>query len=389
MLIRIYQNLSAYLKPNKVTIIYGPRRVGKTTLLQQFLSQTTLKYRLESGDDIAFQEQLGSQSISKIQQMAIGYDLIAIDEAQRIPNVGIGLKILVDHVPNIKIIATGSASFDLSYKIGEPLVGRTTTLYLYPLSQLELSSQYPPHQLSSQLEDCLIFGSYPEALTSPSREQKAGYLNDITNNYLLKDLLELERVKGSKVILDLLRLIAFQIGGEVSLSELGTQLGLDAKTVARYLDLLEKIFVLINLRGYSRNLRTEITRKSKYYFWDNGVRNAIISNFNPLNIRNDIGQLWENFLVSERLKTQKYTSLFANNYFWRTWQQQEIDFVEERQGQLFGFEFKFQPPRHWSQPKLFSATYPNSSVKLITKENYLDFLNGGAAIKFGPATGTP
>ena len=302
MIPRIYANLEDYVQPNKVLIIYGPRRVGKTVLLTNFLNRSKLQYKLVNGDDISVAEVFNSQSIEKIKRFTDRYELIAIDEAQNIEDIGLGLKILVDNIPGIKVIATGSASFDLANKVGEPLTGRQTTLQLYPIAQLELLSQYNKYELSQKKEDFLIFGSYPELLSAETFEGKADYLRELINSYLLKDILALEQVKGSKVLLDLLRLIAFQVGSEVSLNELSINLGIDLKTVGRYLDLLEKAFVLINLRGFSRNLRSEIKEKSRYYFYDNGVRNAIISNFNPLNLRDDAGKLWENFLIVERIK---------------------------------------------------------------------------------------
>lgn len=373
MIKRFYQNLQSYLQPNKVLVLYGPRRVGKTTLLNLYLDSTPLKYKLVSGDDLSVQQALGSQSIEQIKKFVEGYELLAIDEAQRVPGIGLGLKILVDHVPNIKVIATGSSSFDLSNKVGEPLTGRTITLKLYPIAQLELLDQYNQYELKTQKSDYLIYGSYPEILTASTTESKIFYLREIADAYLLRDILEMEAVKGSKVLLDLLRLLAFQVGNEVSLAELASNLMIDAKTVGRYLDLLEKSFIIINIRGFSRNLRKEVTKKSKYYFYDNGVRNAIISNFNSLDLRDDIGKLWENFLVSERLKKQAYKNIFANNYFWRTWDQKEVDFVEEREGKIFGYEFKYSPNKK-RLPKEFLDTYPNATLEIISQDNYLDFI---------------
>lgn len=373
MISRNYK-LEQLIQPNKVLILYGPRQVGKTTLLSNFLAHTNFKYKLESGDDLLIHNVLGSQSIEQIKSYAQGYDLIAIDEAQRIPNIGLGLKILVDHVPNIRVIATGSSSFDLSNKIGEPLVGRSITKTLYPLSQSELLSIYNEFELNQHLNDYLIFGSYPELFQISTPIKKAEYLQGIIGSYLLKDILELDTVKNSKILFDLLKLIAFQIGSEVSLSELGTSLSLDRKTVARYLDLLEKSFVLYNLRGYSRNLRSEITKKSKYYFLDNGIRNAIISNFNPLDTRDDVGKLWENFIVCERLKAQQYKPIYANNYFWRTWDQKEIDWIEERDGSVFGWEFKYSPTKKTIHKKAFLSHYPGAHLDMVSRENYLDFV---------------
>lgn len=374
MIKRIYDDLTPFLQANRVLVLQGPRRTGKTVILNQFLSKTSLKYRLETGEDTSVQEILSSQDVDRIRRFAEGYELIAIDEAQHIPHVGKGLKILVDHVPGIKVIATGSASFDLANKIGEPLTGRQRRLFLFPIAQLELQRDLNNYDLQQKKEEYLIYGTYPEVLTKTTLGEKENYLRELVNSYLLKDILELENVKGTKVLLDLLRLIAFQVGNEVSYTELGSTLGIDSKTVARYLDLLEKGFILVNLRGFSRNLRKEISKKGKYYFYDNGIRNAIISNFNPLSLRDDVGKLWENFLFAERLKKQTYTQLHANNYFWRTWDGKEVDFVEERDGKLFGYEFKWSTKKTVSPPKDWLSTYGNATFEVITPENYLDFI---------------
>lgn len=372
---RIYDNLSLLLKPNKVLVVYGSRQTGKTTLLKKFLSENegSFKYRLDTGDDVNIQIVLGSGDVKKIMDYAKGYDLIAIGEAQRIRNIGMGLKILVDQLPDIKIVVTGSSSFELAGQIGEPLTGRKITLTLFALSQIEMGRLYNDYDLRSRLEEYLIFGSYPEALTSETLQDKKKVLDELVGSYLLKDILELGKVKSSKLLLDLLRLLAFQVGSEVSLSEMGKQLGIDSKTVARYLDLFEKSFVIYNLRGFSRNRRKEITSKSKYYFFDNGIRNAIIANFNPLDIRDDIGKLWENFLVVERLKKQAYQGIFANNYFWRTWDQKEIDWVEERDGRLFGYEFKWKRKPHKTS-SAWMDRYPDATLEIIDQENYLEFV---------------
>lgn len=372
---RYYSDLSPYLKPNKVLIILGPRQVGKTTLLKDFLGRLEgkTKYRLDSGDDIKIQETLSSRDFSKIKDYASGFEVVAIDEAQKIKGVGEGLKIMVDQIPGIKIIATGSSSFELAGQIGEPLTGRKITLTLFPVSQIEFGLIHNNYDLKNKLEEYIIYGGYPEAAANNDVNEKKRILNEIVGSYLLKDMLELERVKGSKILLDLLRLLAFQVGNEVSLSELGSQLGLDYKTVGRYLDLFEKSFVIFNLRGFSRNLRKEITKKSKYYFFDNGVRNAVIANFNPLELRDDAGKLWENFLAIERIKKQSYKSLYANNYFWRTWDGKEVDFIEEREGRLFGYEFKWKD-KQTKQPTEWLKNYPGSNFEVINKENYLEFV---------------
>lgn len=369
-----HYNPKDYLEPNKAVIIFGPRQIGKTTLLNNFLSRTKLKYKLDSGDNVSLQDILGSQDFEKINEFTSGYELIAIDEAQNIPNIGMGLKIIVDHTPNIRVIATGSATFELAGQVGEPLTGRKKTLILYPISQIELASENNPYELKQQLPELLVFGSYPRVATADSKNKKRDILEEIVNSYLLKDILAFEQVKGAKILLDLLRLVAFQVGSEVSLTELGNALEIDYKTVARYLDLFEKSFILFNLRGLSRNLRKEISKKSKYYFYDNGVRNAVISNFNNLELRNDIGQLWENFLVAERLKKQTYHKIYANNYFWRTWDQQEVDWVEERDGKLFGYEFTYSADKSKTKPKDWLNTYSNATFEVINSDNYLKFI---------------
>lgn len=375
MITRIFEPIEKYLRPNRVLLIYGPRRVGKTTLLQKTLSETTLKYKLDSGDNILTQQILSSQDFSKILNYVEGYELIAIDEAQNIPNIGMGLKIIVDQVPGIKVIATGSSSFELAGQVGEPLTGRKHTLVLYPLSQLELSQTYNRYELMQNIPDYLIFGSYPEVLQASSRAERIDLISEIANSYLLKDILAFDRVKSSRILFDLLKLIAFQLGSEVSLNELATQLSIDVKTVQRYLDLLEKAFVIYRLNGFSRNLRKEVTSKSKYYFLDTGIRNAIIAQFNNLDQRNDVGQLWENFLMIERLKLRSYRRITANSYFWRTYNQQEIDLVEERDGRLYGYEFKWSHNKETSAPKLWKETYSNAEFITINQKNYMDFIN--------------
>lgn len=371
---RIYHPLSEFIKPDKVLVLYGPRRVGKTTLLKDFLKNTPLKLKLDSGDDIHTQQVFSSSDIQKIKDYVQGYDGIAIDEAQKIPGIGQGLKILVDNVANFQIIATGSSSFELAGQIGEPLTGRKRTLTLYPVSQLELKNLYNPHELKKKLGDFLVFGSYPEVITKETRSEKILVLAEILGSYLLKDILAFDKVQNSKTLLDLLRLLAFQIGSEVSLNELGRQLGIDKKTVSRYLDLLEKTFVIYNLRSFSRNLRKEIVKKSKYYFFDLGIRNAVISNFNNLELRNDQGQLWENFIFMERLKKRAYKEIYANPYFWRTWDQKEIDLIEEREGKLFGYEFKWNK-KTTKIPKEWLNSYPEATFKVINQDNYLEFIS--------------
>lgn len=374
MIKRIYEPLEDRLAPNKVLVIFGPRRVGKTTLMQSCLNQTKLKYKLDSGDNIRTQQILSSQDFNQILAYVEGYELLAIDEAQSIPNIGMGLKIIVDQVPGIRVIATGSSSFELAGQVGEPLTGRKTTLNLYPLAQSELLSTYNRFELKEKLSEFLIFGAYPEILTTSNQAARIEILTEITNAYLLKDILSLDRIRNSRTLLDLLKLLAFQVGSEVSLTELTTQLGVDVKTVKRYIDLLEKSFVVYRLNGFSRNLRQEVTNKAKYYFYDNGIRNAIIARFNPIDQREDIGVLWENFMMMERLKFRAYHPLHANTYFWRTYKQQEIDLVEDYEGILHGIELKWSTTKKVNAPSGWQETYPCAEFQVINPDNYLDFV---------------
>jgi len=362
------------IKPGKVLVIYGPRRVGKTTLLKDFLSHTELKYKLDSGDNIRTQEILNSQSFNEILPYAEGYKLIAIDEAQQIKNIGMGLKILVDNLPDLIVVVTGSSSFELSQQVGEPLTGRKRIINLFPFSQQELLSVYNKFELKEHFEEFLIFGSYPEVITAKSRNEKIEVINEIVNSYLLKDILSLEKIKGTKQILDLLKLIAFQIGKEVSLNELASQVKLDVKTVGKYLDLFEKTFILYKISSFSRNLRKEITTKSKYYFYDNGIRNGVILQFNKLSDRNDSGELFENFFVMERLKYLSNNSIYRNLYFWRTYDGQEIDLIEEGEGKILGLEIKYSPTTKLKKIKSFTSTYNNSSIELVNSDNYMNYL---------------
>lgn len=374
MIKRMYEPLEDRLTPNKVLVIYGPRRVGKTTLMQSCLDQTKLKYKLDSGDNIRTQQILSSQDFSQILAYVEGYELLAIDEAQAIPNVGMGLKIIVDQLPGIRVIATGSSSFELAGQVGEPLTGRKSTLNLYPIAQSELLSTYNRFELKEKLSDFLVFGSYPEVLTAATQANRIEILTEITDSYLLKDILTLDRIRNSRTILDLLKLLAFQVGNEVSLTELSTQLGVDVKTVKRYIDLLEKSFVIYRLNGFSRNLRQEVTNKAKYYFFDNGIRNAIIARYNPIFQRDDVGALWENFMMIERLKHRAYHPLHANTYFWRTYNQQEIDLVEDYEGALHGIEFKWSTAKKVNTPSSWLETYPSADFQVINPDNYLDFV---------------
>lgn len=362
------------LKKGKVLSILGARRVGKTSAIKKLLKKSNANIYIGTGDDIDLQNVLSSQKLSAINTAFKGYDIVFIDEAQRIPNIGMGLKLMVDANPDMKIIASGSSSFELSNQLGEPLTGRQISYKMFPLSLVELTSNYGGMQIIQELGNYLIFGMYPEALTAKNKNDKQSYLHNLRNSYLFKDILELERLKNASKLSDLLNLLAYQIGNEVSLNELSNSLGLAKQTVDKYLDLLEKAFIIIKIRGYSSNLRKEVTKTSRYYFWDNGIRNALINNFNYPATRNDMGMLWENFCVIERIKKQHYKKIYTNNYFWRTYDKQEIDLIEERDGKLFGYEFKWNANKKARIPKIFLETYKNSSVETINPDNFLEFL---------------
>ena len=373
-MIKRYYHLDSEVRPGKALILTGARQVGKTTLLRDFLGRTSLRYRLDSGDNIRLQDLLGSQDFERILGYAEGYELIAIDEAQNIPNIGMALKILVDERPDLHIIATGSASFELTRQVGEPLTGRKRSCHLFPVAQMELINGMNKQELHERLEETLIYGAYPEVLTAQTSREKEDLLNELVDSYLLRDILALERVKSPRMLLDLLKLLAFQIGHEVSLNELARQLHIDVKTVKHYLDLLEKSYVLLRSTGFSRNLRKEVTSKHRYYFVDNGIRNAIIARFAPLDNRDDIGALWENFAVTERRKYLSYNGTRIPLHFWRTYSQQEIDWVEERDGNLFGYECKWSQRKSPAPPREWTASYPAAEFHVVTPETVYDFI---------------
>ena len=361
--------------PNKVLILLGARRVGKTAFIKNYLSTIPKTDYLQlNGEDIDDANLLKERSVSNYSRLLANTKLLVIDEAQNIPDIGLILKLIVDSIEGIKIIATGSSVFDLSNKLGEPLVGRKNTIYLFPLAQMEFSKQEKYKITISKLEERLLFGSYPELEQYPDWNDKIGYLKEIVNSYLLKDILVFDGIKQSNKILDLLKLIAFQVGQEVSLQELARQLGISKNTVESYLDLLSKVFVIYKVQGFSRNLRKEITKSNRWYFYDNGIRNAIINNFTRLESRTDVGALWENYLATERVKYQNYTQKEATNYFWRTYDQQELDWLEEENGNLKGYEFKWNENRKAKIPTAFAKAYSEATFEVINKQNYLDFI---------------
>jgi len=370
------EQIIQHIIPWKVLVLYGPRQIGKTTLVKEILKEHfgNEKVLSVSGDFAETKNIFSSQSLVVLENAVKGYDLLFIDEAQKIDQIGINLKILVDHFPNLKIIATGSSSFHLKEAFWEPLVWRKFTYRLYPIAFMELSKTFNPIEISGMLSQRLIYWGYPEIFQEHmNANEKQRYLMEIVENYLYKDLLELDEIRHRKKIIDLLWLLAFQIGHEVSLNELARSLEISGQTVDKYLYYLEESFVIYRLRGFSRNLRNEITKTCRYYYYDNWIRNAIIQNFNDLSRRNDIGMLWENFLVMERLKKQEYQSLYTNNYFWRTHTQKEIDWIEEYDGILHWYEFKYWD-KHPKVPKTFIEAYPESTYEVINKENYILFV---------------
>lgn len=364
---------SKLLEGNKIILLYGARQVGKTTLIRQIISKTPLKTLDINADEAIYNDTLASRNLQKLDGLTAGYELIFIDEAQRIPDIGINLKILHDARPHLKIIATGSSSFELAQKISEPLTGRTWTYTLYPIAFNELKNHYNQFELDQQLEERLIYGSYPEIFSLTNNEDKRKYLQEITTSYLYKDILELSSIKNSMKIRDLLRLLAYQIGQEVSFTEISRKLELSKNTIASYIDLLEKSFVIFRLSGLSRNLRKEATQKNKIFFTDLGVRNILIDNLKPMKDRNDQGGLWENFLIIERLKKTTYTNKYLSRYFWRTYTGAEIDYIEEYDGVLHGYEFKFGD-KTVTAPASWKEAYPNNTFTTINKSNYLEFV---------------
>ncbi|MCJ7446530.1 MAG: ATP-binding protein [Bacteroidales bacterium] len=366
--------LSGKIKPGKVIIINGARRVGKTILLKEIIKNLNVPHLFLNGEDINTHVILSKRSAENYRQLMGSKNMLVIDEAQKIPEIGTVLKLMVDELPGIRIIVTGSSAFDLGNMTGEPLTGRKYSFTLFPLSEREYSLIETPVERADRLKQRLIYGNYPELLHIPDAPEKKEYLNELVSSYLLRDILVFENIKHSSKIFNLLRLIAHQTGSPVSNNELGTQLSMSKNTVEKYLDLLSKVYILFKVEGFSRNLRKEISKSSKWYFSDNGILNAIIANFNNIELRNDTGQLWENYIISERLKYQQYNRKQANNFFWRTYDQQKIDWVEEKDGSLSGFEFKWsasksKPPASWTK------SYPGAGYKVINPDNYFNWLS--------------
>jgi len=368
----LYDRIDKFINNYNVVIICGPRQVGKTTLVKEYIAESPARSKFVTGDDIRIEEVFSSRNLDIIKEFVSGYELVVIDEAQRINNLGISIKLAVDNLKNVKFILTGSSSFELIGEVGEPLVGRKKSLYLFPISVSELGSIYNNFELKQILEELLVFGLYPRVFTANTKEDKIETINEIVNSYLLRDILRFEGIKKSSLIIKILRLLAFQVGSEVSLNEIATNCNLDVKTVQRYIDLLENSFIIYELGAFSRNPRKEITKKKKFYFYDNGVINSLISNFNRLELRDDSGKLWENFIFMEKIKRKFYTDDYVNFYFWRNRSGKELDLVEEKDGKLMAYEFKISQDKI-KKIKDWEDTY-KSDIKVISKANFLDFI---------------
>ena len=370
----IEPEITQSLFKSKVILIYGPRRAGKTTLVTKLLTNQKIPVSYLNGDEGDTQRQLAQADTSHQLGQIIGNSkLIIIDEAQRIPNIGLKLKLLVDHYPDRQIIATGSSSFELANQTVEPLTGRNFPFWLFPLSVAEISTGLTKLEINRLLPDWLMYGNYPETIQSVGYDAKRNSCKLMASDYLYKDIYALGSLRNPELLRRLLEALALQIGNEVSYNELATLLGASKQTVSAYIDLLEKAFIVFRLNPFSRNLRKEIGKNRKIYFYDLGIRNAIIDNFNPLSLRNDIGALWENFLISEFQKKQNSISEKHRAYFWRTYDQKEIDYLEEKNGQFFGYEFKWQKVKY-KPPQDFLTAYPKSTVQLINQDNYPDFI---------------
>lgn len=357
---------------NKAIIILGARQTGKTTLVKHIAEKCSDNYLYINADRQTYADLLSSRNFNQLKLLITGYDLIIIDEAQRIPDIGINIKIMIDEIKDVKILVTGSSSLELTSTINEPLTGRKWTFKLFPLSLKEIKDHSVGEPVDELLEELLIYGSYPEVVTENNLKLKKDLLTEICESYLYKDVLELGKVKNPMKIRQLLQLLALQTGSEVSMNEISNSLGVSRDLVENYIDLLEKSFVIFRLGGFSRNLRKEVVKMNKIYFYDTGVRNYLINNFNGLSNRNDRGQLWENFLIVERLKKHTYSRQLVSTWFWRTYTGAELDYVEETDGKLYGYEFKFGK-KNAKAPKSWIENY-DAAFSLVNKHNYLDFI---------------
>ncbi len=362
----------------KAVILVGPRQVGKTTLSEKIITeyeQSGKNIKRINCDNPTDREILLNKDLEFLMKVVGDADIVFIDEGQKVATIGQTIKLLVDHYKDKKqILVTGSSSFNLLDQTQEALTGRKYVYKLYPLSFEELYPEKDFLKISKELETHLIYGNYPDVINNPDFDGKRAVLNELSSSQLYKDILEFQEVKDSTTIRNLLKALALQIGSEVSYTELSVIVGIDKKTVERYVDLLEKSFIVFRLSPYFKNKRKEISKLRKIYFFDLGVRNTIINNFNPLDMRNDTGFLWENFLMVERMKKRAYNNIYANQYFWRTYDQKEIDLVEEYGGELHGYEFKWNTKKTSKAPKGWLKTYKNASYEVITPDNYLEFV---------------
>ena len=367
--------LDSKIGKGKVLLLIGPRQVGKTTLLKNILTSISSEKKVQfwNCDESDVRQFLSEANSAKLKSFVGNSDFIVIDEAQRVKDIGLTIKLLHDSFPNVQLAVTGSSSLDLSNSINEPLTGRKFEYNLFPFSTNELVNHTSMLEEMRLLKNRLVYGFYPDVVNNPGEEKEI--LTNIVNSYLYKDVFEFQDIRKSSVIEKLVQALALQVGSEVSFNELGNLLGIDTVTVQRYVDLLEKAYVIFHIRSFSRNVRNELKKSIKIYFYDNGVRNSVISNFSPVELRSDIGALWENFLISERIKNNAYHNKHAKYYFWRTTQKQEIDFIEEVDQNLFAYEFKYNPKKVNSKcPVTFSNNYPNVPFDVITSENYMDFV---------------
>ncbi len=368
---KIQKNVEASFFKGKAVIIQGARQVGKTTLIKKIQRQYMEESIFINCDEPDLRMSLTNITSSELKEIIGNKKIVFIDEAQRVKNIGLTLKLFVDNFPDRQVVATGSSSIELSNEIVEPLTGRKYEFHLFPFSITELREKYSNVELERILEKRMILGMYPEIVTKPDEAQML--LKSLSSSYLYKDVLQYQDIRKPELLEKLLTALALQIGNEVSYNELGNLLGVNKQTVANYIQLLEKAFVLFRLSPFSRNLRTELSKLRKIYFFDTGIRNAVINNFNPMHMRQDVGQIWENFIISERIKRNSNIQRSVNSYFWRTHQQQEIDYLEEVKGELRAYEIKWTQ-RKYRVPRKFLAAYPESEFKLITRENYHEFL---------------
>lgn len=353
----------------KVIVVVGARQVGKTTLVKKVLKEKD--FLLLNGDDPMVRERLSNPTSKELEAIIGNAKCVFIDEAQRIAQVGLSAKIIHDQFNHVQLILTGSSSFELRNQINEPLTGRKYEFQLFPISYKEYENAIGYMDAMSDLEHRLIYGYYPDIINNSGEEREL--LNELSQSYLYKDILAFANIKKPEVLVKILQALAYQVGSEVSYNEIAQLTGVDKNTVSSYIRLLELSYVVFPLTSFSRNLRNEIKTNRKIYFYDNGIRNAIIQNFNPIGLRNDVGALWENFLISERMKRNHYERYFCNRYFWRTKQQQEVDYVEERDGKIEGFEFKWNAHKKVKFPSNFVQTY-QATTSVVSKENFRDFI---------------